>query len=78
MDELSYMLIESGVGCHIDNACVNHVTNTNDVRLIAPCMMAHQGLLNSCQCQCQCYCRLKFSRLDVNLFCILYVKSVHI
>ena len=37
MDDLSNMLIGSGVGCYIDNVCVNHVFYADDLCLMPPC-----------------------------------------
>ena len=48
MDDLSNMLIRSGVGCYIDNVCVNHVFYADDLCLMAPCAIALQELLNIC------------------------------
>ena len=48
MDGLSNMLICSGVGCYIDNVCVNHVFYADDLCLMAPCAIALQELLNIC------------------------------
>ena len=35
MDDLSKMLEDSGMGCHIDDVCVNHVFCADDVCLMA-------------------------------------------
>ena len=48
MDDLSNMLIRSGIGCYIDNVCVNHVFYADDLCLMAPCALALQELLNIC------------------------------
>ena len=48
MDDLSIMLIRSGVGCYIDNVCVNHVFYADDLCLMAPCAIALQQVLNIC------------------------------
>ena len=48
MGDLSNMLICSGVGCYIDNVCVNHVFYADDLCLMAPCAIALQELLNIC------------------------------
>ena len=49
-DDISNMLIRSGVGCYIDNVglCVNDVFYADDLCLMAPCAMALQELLNIC------------------------------
>ena len=47
MDDLSNMLIRSGVGCYIDNVCINHVFYA-DACFMAPCTIALQELLNIC------------------------------
>ena len=46
MDDLSKLLIISGIGCFIDNVCFNHVFYGDDVCLMAPCAIAIQELLN--------------------------------
>ena len=44
------MLNDSGVGCYIDNVCVNHVFYADDlICLMAPCAIALQQLINVCQ-----------------------------
>ena len=48
MDSLSKVLNDSGVGCYVDNACVNHVFYADDLCLMAPCAIALQQLLNIC------------------------------
>ena len=48
MDDLSKLLINSGVGCFIDNVCFNHVFHADDLCLMAPCAIALQELLNIC------------------------------
>ena len=37
MDDLS---TDSGIGCHIDDLCINHVFYANDLCLMAPCAIA--------------------------------------
>ena len=48
MDDLSKLLINSGIGCFIDNFCFNHVFYADDLCLMAPCAIALQELLNIC------------------------------
>ena len=48
MDDLSKLLINSGIGCFIDNVCFNHVFYADDLCLMAPCALALQELLNIC------------------------------
>ena len=48
MDDLSKMLNDSGIGCYVDNVCVNHVFYADDLCLMAPCAIALQQLLNIC------------------------------
>ena len=47
---MTYLIcyIRSGVGCYIDNVCVNHVFYADDLCLMAPCAIALQELLNMC------------------------------
>ena len=40
MDDLSKLLINSGIGCFIDNVCFNHVFYADDLCLMAPCALA--------------------------------------
>ena len=48
MDDLSNLLISSGIGCFLDKDCFNHVFYTDDLCLMAPCAIALQELLNIC------------------------------
>ena len=48
MDDFSKMLNDSGMGCYIDNVCVNHVFYADDLCLMAPCAIAFQQLINVC------------------------------
>ena len=45
MDDLS---TESGIGCHIDDLCINHVFYANDLCLIARCAIALHELIGLC------------------------------
>ena len=48
MDDLSNILISSGVSCFLKNVCFNHVFYADDLCLMAPCDIALQELLNIC------------------------------
>ena len=48
MDDLSKMLTDRGIGCYVDNVCVNHMFYADDLCLMAPCAIALQQLLNNC------------------------------
>ena len=48
MDDLSVLLSRSGIGCHIDDLCINHVFYADDLCLMAPCAIALQELINLC------------------------------
>ena len=48
MDDLSKMLNDSGMGCYVDNVCVNHVFYADDLCLMALCAIALQQLINVC------------------------------
>ena len=48
MDDLSKMLIDSDMGCYVDNVCVNHVFYADYLCLMAPCAIALQQLINVC------------------------------
>ena len=43
MDDLSNLLIQSGVGFCNDNVCVNHVFYEDDLCLMVPCAIAVQN-----------------------------------
>ena len=45
---LSDKLVESKVGCSIDNLCMNHVMYADDICLMAPSPAALQELINIC------------------------------
>ena len=48
MDDLSNLLISSGICCFLDKVCFNHVFYADDLCLMAPCAIALQELLNIC------------------------------
>ena len=48
MDNLTKLLINSGIGCFIDNVCFNHVFYADALCLMAPWAIALQELLNIC------------------------------
>ena len=48
MDDLSVLLSQSGIGCHIDDLCINHVFYADDICLMAPCAIALHELINLC------------------------------
>ena len=48
IDDLSNILISSGVCCFLNNVCFNQVFYADDLCLMAPCAIALQKLLNIC------------------------------
>ena len=40
MDDLSKLLINSGIGCFIDDVCFSHVFYADDLCLMVPCAIA--------------------------------------
>ena len=48
MDQLSQKLIDSKIGCNINNVCTNHLFYADDSILLAPSPHALQKLLNVC------------------------------
>ena len=48
MDDLSIFLSRSGIRCHIDDLCINHVFYADDLCLMALCAIALQELINLC------------------------------
>ena len=42
IDDLSKLLISSGIGCFLDKVCFNHVFYADDLCLMAPCAIALQ------------------------------------
>ena len=49
MDDRSLILSESGIGCHNDDLCINHVFYADDLNsLIASCVMVLQELISLC------------------------------
>ena len=48
MDDLSNLLISSGISCFLDKVCFNYVFYADDLCLMAPCAIALQDLLNIC------------------------------
>ena len=59
MDDLSNMLIRSGVGCYIDNICVNHAFYAEDLCLMAPCAITLQDRIIKHLSHLQYHCRFK-------------------
>ena len=45
MDDLSVLLSHSGIGCHINDVCINHVFYADELCLMAPYL---QELINIC------------------------------
>ena len=52
MDDLSILLSRSGIGCHIDDLCINYVFYADNICLMAPCTIALQQLINLCYEYC--------------------------
>ena len=48
IDELSYQLNNSNLGCHINNVCVNHLFYADDLCLMAPSPVGRQHLIDIC------------------------------
>ena len=48
MNDLWNMLSDSGMGCYVDNVCVNYVFYADDLCLMALCAIALQQLINVC------------------------------
>ena len=48
MDDLSVLVSQIGIKCHINDLCMNHVFYADDLCLIAPCAIALQELINLC------------------------------
>ena len=48
IDELSYELNNSNLGCHINNVCVNHLFYADDLCLMAPSSVGLQHLIEIC------------------------------
>ena len=48
IDDLSFILSESGIGCHIDDLCINHVFHADDLSLMTPCAIALEELIGLC------------------------------
>ena len=44
IDELSHQLNNSKVGCHINNVCINHLFDADDLCLMAPSPVGPQHL----------------------------------
>ena len=48
MDGLSYKLNRSGIGCYINNVCVNHICYADDIVVLSPSVVALQRILDMC------------------------------
>ena len=49
VDDLSYLLLNSKIGCHIENTCINHIIYADDICLFTPTPCSLQKLLNICE-----------------------------
>ena len=74
MDDLSVLLSQSGIECHIHDICINHVFYEVDLCLMAHCAIALQELINLCY---------DYSiRIDINFnalksYCIAFTPNVY-
>ena len=68
MDDLSNMLILSGIGCYIYNVCVNHVFYADDL-----CLMAPSKNINICH-NCSIIVDLNFNAK--NSFCFVFTPRL--
>ena len=85
VDDLSNKLIDSEIGCHIDNQCMNHVMYADDICIMAPSAIALQELLNIChefgltndiRCNPIKYICMVFKPKYYTLYCpIVYIGS---
>ena len=48
VDDLFVLLSHSGIGCHIEGKCINHVFYADDLCLMAHCDIVLQELINMC------------------------------
>ena len=48
MVNLFLILSESGIGCQIDDLCINHAFYADDLCLMAPCVISLQELISFC------------------------------
>ena len=76
MDDLSVLLSQSGIGCHIDDLCINHVFYANDPCQMFFCAIALQELINLCY-EYSIGIDVNFNALKSYLYCI-HSKSVQI
>ena len=77
MDDLFVLLSRSGIGCHIDDSCVNHVFYADDLCLMAPCAIALQELINLCY-EYSIGIDMKFNALKsyhrcISILCLFYI-----
>ena len=48
MDDLSILLNQSRIGCHVNDSIINHIMYADDMCLLAPCSTALQKLVIIC------------------------------
>ena len=48
-DDLSAILRDTGIGCHIHDGCINSVSYADDMVLLTPSADGLQHLINVCQ-----------------------------
>ena len=73
-DDTSVLFSQSGIGCHIEGLCINHVYYADDFCLMAPCAIALQKLINMC---------FKYS-IEINLnfnalksYCVAFLPKLY-
>jgi hypothetical protein len=71
MDSLSAHLINSGIGCHINNTCTNHLMYADDLCLISPSAKGLQGLVNICES----FSHENDLRFNVNKSVCMFIES---
>ena len=74
IDDLSFILPEIGIGCHIDELCINHVSYVDDLCLTAYCALALQEQIGLCY---------KYSlKIDLNFnatrsYCVAFTPKLY-
>ena len=76
MDDLSVLLSQSGIGCHIESLCINHVFYFDDLCLMAHnCDIALQELINMCFKYSKIMSDLNFNALKS--YCVAFLTKLY-
>ena len=75
MDHLSLLLSESGIGCRIDNLCINFAFYVDDLGLMASCVIALQELISLCY---EYSVEIDFNFNAAKSYCVAFIPKLYL